>query len=332
MHTIASQTSTFICHPPQVEAQSVEEPAYDYSRFAFQLPDNETFVECMSGLLKQMHEGYDKDPNLKGLLLPPPPPSIPSQRRRRRSQARTLRLEDAEEEIIKQEERVEFQRVLEADLADVGSIQPLSDFVGTQYDVQVNLKDSERLMAILLQYQTFKSFLPYYTDDETVQQEQIKQQKQTRHELMKKKRAIRRERRKEMKSKKRGLSQLDGNEESNSKRGKYEQIEEDCDSNTSIEDDDDSGEDSNYSPNQVTRVLSELNNELPQWNTSFDMSASSNPMLMDIDLFLSPSTVQQQQPPLQLQCDVNMTRAGEKGFDLIFDQQLVSQQNFGSYY
>lgn len=183
------------------------------------LPDNQTFIDCMSSMLKFMHQGYNDDPNLRGLLMPPAPVVTAAKPKRRRRKSRTLKLGEEEEEIIKQEEREEFRKVLESQFSPVSDIKPLPECEGTQYSIQEGGGDMEHLMSILLQYQSFKSY-PFYTEDEKGQLEQIKLQKLRRHELMKQKRAIRRERRKEMKNKKRNVSDVDGSLENASKRTK----------------------------------------------------------------------------------------------------------------
>jgi hypothetical protein len=124
---------------------------------------------------------------------------------------RKLKLDDDEEEIIKQEERIEFQKIVDNLLpnVDVNMIKPLPECDG-----KYNISDIDdpilRSMVILLQYQSFKSYVNY-SEDEEKQREQIIAQKQKRFELMKKKRAIRREKRKFFKLKKtcmRGNSEI----------------------------------------------------------------------------------------------------------------------------
>merc|ERR1712130_926386 len=272
----------FVC-PPQ---EAPEEP-FDYSKLAYPIPDNNTFVECMQGLLKVMHQGFDQDPNLKGVLLPPEP-LPPSQKTRKRRRARTLKLGDEEEAIIKEEEREAFERVLQSQLADPSAIGPLPECRGTKYEFKPHHQcpPSQHLMMILLQYQSFKSY-PYYTDDENVQQEQINLQKQRRHELMKQKRAIRRERRKEMKMK-RGLDEVDIFDQSTSKRTKYDHHNQELKTEQFSDNDDDYSNRSWEEQHQqhYTSAVEHLADGVADL-TQFDYGNMGNSTL---DLFLSPTT------------------------------------------
>ncbi len=176
---------------------------------------------------------------------------------------RKLKLEDDEEEIIKIEERIEFQKVLDNQLKSLEpeTIEPLPecqdkyhlqspisgnggyqtsfdsfvrtsdndddsdddeeiDGLGTsavkneEEDEEaaiISSSDAKRLnncMFILLQYQSFRSYVNY-SEDEEKQNEQVQAQKMDRFQLMKKKRAIRREKRKSFKQQKtKALSQM----------------------------------------------------------------------------------------------------------------------------
>ncbi len=176
---------------------------------------------------------------------------------------RKLKLEDDEEEIIKIEERIEFQKVLDNQLKslETETIEPLpecqdkyhlqSPISGnggyqTSFDSFVRTSDNDddsdddeeidglgtstvksegedeeaaiitssdakqlnNCMFILLQYQSFRSYVNYSEDVEK-QNEQVQAQKMDRFQLMKKKRAIRREKRKSFKQQKtKALSQM----------------------------------------------------------------------------------------------------------------------------
>jgi len=114
---------------------------------------------------------------------------------------RKLKLEDDEEEIIKMQERLEFQKVLDNQIKaiDPELIQPLPECMN-KYKIECPDDSCASSMLILLQYQSFKSFVDY-SEDEEKQNEQVQAQKQDRFLLMKKKRAIRREKRKSFKMK-----------------------------------------------------------------------------------------------------------------------------------
>jgi hypothetical protein len=116
-----------------------------------------------------------------------------------KNQKRRFRLGDEEEKIIMQEEQAEFRKVVEQQIApiDIDNLSPLPECQNNRmyHIVDPESHPTEKLMMIMLQYQSFRSY-NQYSEDERVQREQIKQQKASRFELMKRKRAIRREKRK----------------------------------------------------------------------------------------------------------------------------------------
>jgi hypothetical protein len=344
--------------PPVGNLQAVTNPSSNNSSNSF--PDNQTFIECMSSMLKYMHRGFNEDPNLKGLLQPPIPIVSTAKPKKRRRKSRTLKLGEEEEEIIKKEERAEFQRVLESQFAscNVTEFKPLPECDGTAYSMNTeNCSDMEKLMMVLLQYQSFKSY-PFYTEDEEGQLEQIKLQKQRRHELMKQKRAIRRERRKEMK-KKRGLtgSEKSKRTKSDSSPSTGTQMDEDSNgtNNSNLEDslwsvndylsgDEEEGNTNSSVSNDSSSLLFSDNfldgfdvNHMRSPQSSTNMQAQTcaicdlSPLVVnlnDLDFILTPGTafLNTQTSPTQQQRPT-VSSGNSTGFDSMFERQLLQQKN-----
>ena len=113
---------------------------------------------------------------------------------------RTVLLDEQYEKIIKQEEQEEFTRVIQDQYSnvDVNNITSLPEFQNDQSLNRDRDHSWEYWMSIMMQYQCARSFV-HYTSDVTAQEKEKRWQKDMRFQLMQKKRAIKREKRRQLK-------------------------------------------------------------------------------------------------------------------------------------
>lgn len=113
---------------------------------------------------------------------------------------RNVLLDAESENLLLQIEREEFKKVLQEQFSHV-DINTLGTLPECQNVKDMHLpNDNSWLywMSVVLQYQSFRSY-PHYSTDEENQLKQVEWQKEMRFQLMQKKRAIKREKRKILK-------------------------------------------------------------------------------------------------------------------------------------
>ena len=123
-----------------------------------------------------------------------------NQRMERTKIKRSVLLDKEYETMLLHQEREEFSKILNEQFSDVdpNTLGTLPEF---RADPDLSLENDnswQYWMSIMLQYQTSRSY-SNYTSEEEQQQKQVEWQKEMRFQLMQQKRAIKREKRKNLK-------------------------------------------------------------------------------------------------------------------------------------